>query len=75
MAAPNKRLTIMSEEERFALYGMPDFSESQQYEYLSFTNSEQQFMFSRSVLSAKVYCALQIGYFKAKQLFFRFKLG
>ena len=70
MAAPNKRLTIMSEEERFALYGMPDFSESQQQEYFTFTNSEQQLMLSRSTLSAKVYCALQIGYFKAKQLFF-----
>ena len=70
MSTSNKRLTIMSEEEKFALYGIPDFSESQQYEYLTLTNSEQEIMLSRSTLSSKIYCALQIGYFKAKHMFF-----
>ena len=70
MRAHNKRLTILSEEEKFALYTMPDFNELQQYEYLTLTNAEQQIMFSRSTLSSKIYCALQIGYFKAKHMFF-----
>jgi len=70
MSALNKRLTIMSEEEKFALYAIPDFNESQQYEYLILTKSEQEIMFSRSTLSSKIICALQIGYFKAKQIFF-----
>ncbi len=70
MPAPNKRLTIMSEDERYALYGIPDLSESQQHEYLSLTNIEQEIILARSTLSAQIYCALQIGYFKAKHMFF-----
>lgn len=71
MYAQNKRLTVLSEE-RFALYGLPDFNEVQQHEYLNLTDEEKQIMFSRPTLSTQVYCALQIGYFKAKQMFFDF---
>jgi TnpA family transposase len=70
MCSHNKRLTILSAEEKFALYELPDFNESQQQQYLIFTNDEQQLIFARSNLSAQLYCALQIGYFKAKQMFF-----
>ena len=72
MFAQNKRLTILSEEERFALYELPDFNEIQQNEYLILTDREKQMVFSRLALSTQVYCALQIGYFKAKQMFFDF---
>lgn len=34
MQAQNKRLSILSEEERFALYALPDFNEMQQDKYL-----------------------------------------
>jgi hypothetical protein len=71
----NKRLTILSEEEKFALYALPDFNESQQYEYFVFSNDEQKIIYSCSNLSSQLYCALQIGYFKAKQTFFNFKWG
>lgn len=72
MGAQNKRLTVLSEEERFALYELPDFNEIQQQEYFNLTNEEQQIMLSRPTLSAQVYCGLQIGYFKAKHMFFDF---
>lgn len=72
MCAQNKRLTILSEEERFALYELPDFDEVQQHEYFDFTEEEKQIMHSRPTLSAQIYCGLQIGYFKAKQFFFDF---
>lgn len=75
MCAQNKRLTVLSEEERFALYELPDFNEVQQNEYFDFTDEEKQIMHSRPTLSAQVYCGLQIGYFKAKQLFFDFDWG
>jgi len=39
---------------------------------LTFTESEQQLLYSHPTISAQVYCALQIGYFKAKQMFFGF---
>lgn len=69
----NKRLTILSEEEKFALYALPDFNESQQYEYFVFSNDEQKIIYACSNLSSQLYCALQIGYFKAKQTFFNFE--
>lgn len=73
MRAINKRLTILSEAEQSALYELPDFDDDQRFEYLTLTNEEQKLALSRPHLSAKVYCALQIGYFKAMQMFFRFK--
>jgi len=72
MTTKNKRLTILSEEEKFALYALPDFNESQQYEYFTFSNGEQKIIYSCSDLSNQLYCALQIGYFKAKHTFFNF---
>ena len=72
MRATNKNLTLLSEAERSALYTLPDFDSHQRLEYLTLTEPEQKLMHSRHDLSGKIYCALQIGYFKAKQLFFRF---
>lgn len=73
MRASNKRLTILSELEKFALYGISDFTETQRTstEFLSFTEPELKLILSRSNLTLQVYCAVQLGYFKAKQLFFR----
>jgi Domain of unknown function (DUF4158) len=72
MRATNKRLTILSEAEQAALYELPDFDDEQRLEYLNLTAEEQVLMQRRSHLSDKIYYALQIGYFKAKHLFFRF---
>jgi TnpA family transposase len=72
MRASNKRLTLFSKAEQFALYGFPDFNEIQRYEYFILTEQELKLIFSRPNISTQVYCSLQIGYFKAKQLFFKF---
>jgi TnpA family transposase len=72
MVAKSERLIILSEAEQFALYGLPDFDDGQQMQYLSFTNQELELVFSRSNIHAQVHCALQIGYFKAKHAFFQF---
>src|SRR5208337_2418589 len=61
--------------EQFALYGLPDFDDGQQLEYLSLSEAELTLACSRPGLHAQVYCALQIGYFKAKHAFFRFTRG
>jgi len=71
MRASNKRLTILSELERFALYTPPDFDENQRNEFLIFTETELQLILSRPAPTLRLYCAIQLGYFKAKQLFFR----
>jgi hypothetical protein len=72
MATKNKLLSVLSEAEQFAIYGLPDFDDGQRLEYLSLCGAELALASRRPSLSAKVYCALQIGYFKAKHAFFRF---
>ncbi len=72
MVTINKRLTVLSEAEHFALYGLPDFNDSQRMQYLFFSDGELSLVFNRPGISAQVHCALQIGYFKAKHAFFQF---
>jgi hypothetical protein len=72
LTAKSERLTILSEAEQFALYGLPDFDDGQRLDYLSLSESDLVLANGRPSLCAKVYCALQIGYFKAKHAFFRF---
>ena len=72
MSNKNKLLTVFSDAEQEALYGLPDFDDAQRLEYLALTESELAFASSRPGLHAQVYCVLQIAYFKAKHAFFRF---
>ena len=41
-------------------------------QYLAFADDELSLIFSRPDISARVHCALQVGYFKAKHAFFQF---
>nr|WP_323855207.1 DUF4158 domain-containing protein [Xenorhabdus sp. Vera] len=68
----NERLSVLTDAEQEALYGLPYFDEAQQWEFLSLSAYELELARNRPDLSAQVYCILQIGYFKAKQAFFRF---
>ncbi len=68
----SERLPVLTDAEQEALYGLPDFDEAQQWEFLLFSANELALARNRSDLSAQVYCMLQIGYFKAKQAFFQF---
>ena len=40
MAGKNKLLTVLSEAEQYALYGLPDFDDAQRLEYLALTETE-----------------------------------
>jgi hypothetical protein len=72
MTVKNKLLSILSDAEQEALYGLPGFDDGQQLEYLSLSETELALATSRPSLHARVYCVLQIGYFKAKHAAFRF---
>ena len=72
MTTKNKLLSVLSDAEQEALYGLPDFDDAQRLEYLALTETELALASSRPGLHAQVYCLLQIGYFKAKHAFFRF---
>lgn len=70
----SKRLTVLSEAERLALYNLPDFDDFQRIEYLALSADELALVLRRKDLPEQIYCLLQIGYFKAKQSFFHFFL-
>lgn len=72
MANKNKLLSILSDAEQEALYGLPDFDDAQRLEFLALNESELALACSRRGLHAQIYCIIQIAYFKAKHLFFRF---
>lgn len=65
-----KRLSVLTDAEKFVLYGLPDFDEGQQLKYFSLTAEE--LATSRPGILAQIYCILQMGYFKAKHAFFHF---
>ena len=73
MTLKNKLLSVLSDAEQEALYGLPDFDDAQRLEYLALSEAELTLASSRPSLHAQVYCVLQIGYFKAKHAFFRFE--
>jgi hypothetical protein len=58
--------------EQAALYEIPDFDDVQRLNYINLTSEEQALMRGRANLAAQVHCAIQIGYFKAKHMFFSF---
>ena len=70
----NERLTILSEAEKTALYGIPEFDDFQRMEFFAMTKAERSLALQRRGILKQVYCLLQIGYFKAKQAFFQFSL-
>jgi len=73
--ALDEHLTIVSEAEKSALYGLPDFDDFQRAEYFALTAEELALAQQQGGLPAKIACILQIGYFKAKQAFFAFRLA
>ena len=70
----NARLTILSEAEKTALYGIPNFDDFQRIAFFAMTDAKRALALGRKSVLAQVYCLLQIGYFKAKQAFFQFSL-
>lgn len=70
----NERLTILSETEKTALYGIPNFDDFQRVEFFALTDAERALVSQRKGVVKQIYCLLQIGYFKAKQAFFQFTL-
>jgi Domain of unknown function (DUF4158) len=66
--------TVLSEAEKLALYGLPVFDDFQRTEFFAMTEAERDLAFQRQGLIEQVYCLVQLGYFKAKQAFFRFSL-
>src|SRR6266436_7683449 len=69
---PPKRLHILDNEEIEALYGRPCFTGDERTHVFTLTQPEKDLLASFTHLPIQLYFLLQLGYFKAKQLFFTF---
>jgi hypothetical protein len=72
MTTQNNLLAVLSAAEQDALFGLPDLDDAQQLQYLGLTEPQLALACSRTGLHNQAWCILQIGYFQAKQTFFRF---
>ncbi len=61
MPTKNKLLSIRSDSEQEALYGLPDFDDAHRMEYLARTGYDLALASSRRGLHAQIYCIIQIG--------------
>ncbi len=69
-----KRLRILDEDEIEALYARPHFTEEERIEYFSLSLTEMAALEQLHSIKARIYFILQLGYVKARQLFFSFSL-
>jgi hypothetical protein len=69
-----KRLKILGDDEIKALYQRPHFTPEERREYFSFSPEELTAMEQLHSIKSRIYYLLQLGYFKARHLFFRFSL-
>ena len=71
MRADNShRLTIFTDAEKIALYGLPDFDDFQRAEFFAFSEEELALADRRRGDCDRLHCLLRLGYFKAKHAFF-----
>ncbi len=69
---PPKRLHILDNEEIEALYGRPCFTVDDRTNVFTLTQPEKDLLASFTHIPIQLYFLLQLGYFKAKQMFFTF---
>jgi TnpA family transposase len=70
-----KRISLLSDTEITDLYSMPDFNQDEKELYLTLNERECVIINNYSTIKTRVFFILQLGYFKAKQQFFKFDLA
>ena len=66
----NDRLKILDDQEIEELYGLPRFNHEERVHFFSLTPEERSLVDDYHTLPSRVLFILQLGYFKAKNLFF-----
>jgi len=69
----NKRIHILNQSDINDLYKFPKFKDEERQWYFELNNKEEKFLKLSISLASKVDIILQIGYFKAKNQFFKFQ--
>ncbi len=67
-----KRIQLLTEAEISDLYDRPDFTTDERELFFAISQQEQEKLAQYHNVRTRVYFILQLGYFKAKQQFFRF---
>jgi len=70
-----KRLKILGQDEIDSIYSRPDFTHEERVEYFALSQLEQELLEVFRSAKSQIYFILQLGYFKAKHLFFTFTLN
>ena len=68
--AAQRRLQILGDEEIENLYGLPHFTPEERAEYFTLSEREAAAVESLHTVRSRIYAILQLGYFKARHLFF-----
>jgi TnpA family transposase len=68
------RLQILSAEEYEALWGFPRFTQRDRDLFFALTAPEREVLEQRRSIRTKIHFMLHLGYFRARQRFFRFEL-
>ena len=72
MKPSGKRLSILTPDEIEEIYGLPKFSHEDRLIYFSFNHAEKEMVDIHRSYQSILYFILQLGYFKAKKMFFVF---
>jgi len=73
--AKEKRLKILGQDEIDSIYSRPNFTQEERVEYFAKSQLEQELLETFGSVKSQIYFILQLGYFKAKHLFFTFTLN
>ena len=68
----DRRLKILGQDEIEELYGLPRFSDDEREQYFALTLAEQTALDGLHSIKSKMVFILQLGYFKARRMFFVF---
>jgi TnpA family transposase len=74
MTTTPRRLRILGDDEIDVLYGRPRFTQEDRMEYFTLSREEQTVLEQLHSLKSRLHFVLQLGYFKARHLFFVFDL-
>ena len=74
MENPGKRLIVLEGDEVEALYGRPRFTHEERVQYFALSPKEKSVLDQLHSIKSRVYFILQLGYFKARRMFFIFDL-
>ena len=69
-----KRLKILASDEIESIYNRPCFTQAEQIEYFTLSQLDLEMLEGFGSIKSQVYFILQLGYFRAKHLFFIFTL-